>query len=182
MSEILFAGWRYPGEDKRAISMRLGLKQIGTIRTPYTDKATYQPINNNKGEFRIVMDPAYTEGLRELDLFHYIYVIFYMHKIKRKELMTVIPPWAGDMKVGLFASRSPVRPNPLGLSIVRVKRIIDNEIFTSDLDVLDGTPLIDIKPYIKDLDSKCDANYGWIEKLEDREHLSLHIKGIPHDY
>jgi len=162
--------------------MRLGLKQIGTIRTPYIDKATYQPINNDKGEFRIVMDPAYTEGLRELDLFHYIYVIYYMHKIKREESMTVIPPWTGDMKVGLFASRSPVRPNPLGLSIVRVKRIIDNEIFTSNLDVLDRTPLIDIKPYIKDLDSKCDANYGWIEKLEDREHLSLHIKGIPHDY
>jgi tRNA-Thr(GGU) m(6)t(6)A37 methyltransferase TsaA len=96
--------------------------------------------------------------------------------------MTVIPPWTGDTKVGLFASRSPVRPNPIGISIVRVKRIINNEIFTSGLDVLDGTPLIDIKPYIKDLDSKCDANYGWIEKLDDLEHLSLHIKGIPHDY
>lgn len=162
--------------------MNFELKQIGTIRTPYTDKAAYQPIDDDKGEFRIVIDPSYAEGLRELELFRYIYVIYYMHKIKRKESMIVIPPWTGDMKVGLFASRSPVRPNPIGISIVRVKRIINNEIFTSGLDVLDGTPLIDIKPYIKDLDSKCDADYGWIEKLDDLEHLSLHIKGIPHDY
>jgi tRNA-Thr(GGU) m(6)t(6)A37 methyltransferase TsaA len=164
------------------VSMNFELKQIGTIRTPYTDKATYQPVTNDKGEFRIVIDPSYADGLRDLELFHYIYVIYYMHRIKRKKSMTVIPPWTGDMKVGLFASRSPVRPNPIGLSIVRVKRIINNEIFTSCLDVFDGTPLIDIKPYIKDLDSKSDANYGWIEKLEDREHLSLHIKGVPHDY
>lgn len=157
-------------------------KQIGTIRTPYANNAPYQSITNDKGEFRIVIDPVYAEGLRELNLFHYIYVIYYMHKIKRKESMTEIPPWTGGMKVGLFASRSPVRPNPIGLSIVRVIQINDNEIFTSGLDVFDGTPLIDIKPYIKNLDSKCDANYGWIEKLGDLEHLSLHIKGIPHDY
>ena len=162
--------------------MSFELKQIGTIRTPYIDEATYQPVNNDKGEFRIVINLPYSEGLRELKLFHYLYVIYYMHRIKRKESMTVIPPWTGGMKVGLFASRSSVRPNPIGISIVRMKRIINNEIFTSGLDVLDGTPLIDIKPYIKDLDSKCDANYGWIEKLEDREHLSLHIKGLPHDY
>lgn len=162
--------------------MSFELKQIGTIRTPYTDKATYQPVNNDKGEFCIVVESSYTEGLRELKLFRYIYVIYYMHKIKRKESMTVIPPWTGNMKVGLFASRSPARPNPIGISIVRVKQIKNNKIFTSGLDVLDGTPLIDIKPYIKDLDAKCDANYGWIEKLDDLDHLSLHIKGIPHDY
>jgi tRNA-Thr(GGU) m(6)t(6)A37 methyltransferase TsaA len=160
--------------------MRFELKQIGTIRTPYLDKATYQPINSDRGEFRIVIDPLYVDGLREVKLFRYIYVIYYMHKTTRKLSLTVSPPWTGDMKVGLFASRSPVRPNPIGLSIVRLKRIINNEIFTSGLDVLDGTPLIDIKPYIKDLDSKSDANYGWIEKLPDSEHLSLHIRGIPH--
>jgi len=82
----------------------------------------------------------------------------------------------------VFASRSPVRPNCIGLSIVRIKRIINNEILTSGLDVFDGTPLLDIKPYIKDLDVKIDANYGWIEEIGDREHLFLHIKGIPHDY
>ncbi|TET70931.1 MAG: hypothetical protein E3J56_07305 [Candidatus Aminicenantes bacterium] len=62
------------------------------------------------------------------------------------------------------------------------KGITNNEILTSGMDVFDGTPMLDIKPYIKDLDTKHDANYGWIEDMDDREHLLLHIRGIPHDY
>ena len=57
-----------------------------------------------------------------------------------------------------------------------------NKITTSGMDVFDGTPVLDIKPYIKDLDTKSDANYGWLKEMEDYEHLLLHIKGIPHDY
>ena len=94
----------------------------------------------------------------------------------------VSPPWAKGKKVGVFASRSPVRPNPIGLSIVRIKKIVGNKIYTSGLDVFDGTPLLDIKPYIKDLDNKDNANYGWVKETGDMSHLSLHIKGIPHDY
>jgi len=95
--------------------------------------------------------------------------------------MLVTPPWANGKQVGVFASRSPVRPNSIGISVVLVKRIDNNEIFISGLDAYDGTPLLDIKPYINDLDVKYDANYGWIEGPEDKEHLLLHIKGIPHN-
>ena len=158
------------------------LKQIGVIRTPYTDNAPYQPVDKDEGDFHIVIDSQYVGGLYKLAKFRYIYVIYFIHLIKRKLSMVVSPPWTGGMKVGVFASRSPVRPNPIGLSIVRIKHIVDNEIHTSGLDVFDGTPLLDIKPYIKDLDTKSDANYGWIEKMDDHEHLLLHIKGIPHDY
>ncbi|MCK5879169.1 MAG: SAM-dependent methyltransferase, partial [Holophagae bacterium] len=63
-----------------------------------------------------------------------------------------------------------------------IREIVDNRIYTSGLDVFDGTPVLDIKPYIKDLDSKNDANSGWIDEMDDSEHLTLHIKGIPHDY
>jgi len=96
--------------------------------------------------------------------------------------MKVEPIWAGEIEVGLFASRSPVRPNPIGLSVVKPLSIEGNTIFTTGLDVFDGTPLLDIKPYIKDLDSKPDANYGWVEKTGDLRHLALHILGIPHEY
>jgi len=97
--------------------------------------------------------------------------------------MLVSPPWIPGTKIGLFASRTGVRPNPIGISIVRIKKIEDAAIFTSGLDVFDKTPLLDIKPYIKDLDSKEDANYGWMDDLDsNKEHLLLHIKGIPHDY
>jgi len=157
-------------------------KQIGIIRTPYIDKVPYQPLDEDEGDFRIIIDSKYNEGLYEIEKFHYIYVLYYIHHVKRKVSMIVAPPWAGGKKVGLFASRSPVRPNPIGISIVRIKQIVNNQIFTSSLDTFDGTPLLDIKPYIKDLDAKSDANYGWIEKLQGKEHLILHIKGIPHDY
>lgn len=162
--------------------MSFELKQIGVIRTPYTDNAPYQPVEEDDGDFRIVIEPQYTEGMYKLAGFRYIYVIYYIHHVKREQSMIVSPPWAGGVKVGVFASRSPVRPNHIGLSIVRIKGIINNEILTSGLDVFDGTPVLDIKPYIKDLDTKPDANYGWIEEMEDHEHLLLHIKGIPHDY
>ena len=157
-------------------------KQIGVIHTPYKDKAPFQPIKSDQGEFRIDVYPEYAKGLYKLDMFQYIYVIYYIHRITRKVRNIIAPSWTGGTEVGLFASRSPVRPNLIGISIVPIKRIVKNTIYTLGLDVFDDTPLLDIKPYIKDLDSKCDANYGWIENLDGYEHLLLHIKGIPHDY
>lgn len=155
---------------------------IGVIKTPYQNNAPYQPVDTDEEEFYAIIDHKYAEGLSDLKKFHYIYLIFYADRIIRKVEMMVSPPWADGKKVGVFASRSPVRPNPLGLSIVRIKKIVENKIYTSGLDVFDGTPLIDIKPYIKDLDNKDNANYGWIAEMNDMEHLSLHIKGIPPDY
>ena len=167
---------------ERTLSFKF--KRIGIIHTPYTnnDNVPYQPVEE-EGNFRIVIDPEYTDGLYKLAKFRYIYLLYYINQIKEKLSMLIIsPPWTNGTDVGLFASRSPVRPNPIGLSIVRIKRITKNTIFTSGLDVFDGTPLLDIKPYIKDLDTKYDANYGWIKDLDNYEHLLLHIKGIPHDY
>ena len=157
-------------------------KQIGVIRTPYIENAPYQPVEEDEGDFCIVVDPQYGDSLYKLDGFRYIYVVYYIHQVKQEFAEIVSPPWTDDVKVGVFASRSPVRPNPIGISIVRIKGINDSEIFTSGMDVFDGTPLLDIKPYIKDLGSKTDANYGWIEEMDNREHLLLHIRGIRHEY
>lgn len=158
------------------------LKQIGVIRTPYKDRAPFQPVNGAEGEFRIEVDPTYEAGLMRLEDFRYIYVLFFLNGMDREVSMISSPPWVEGLRTGIFASRSPARPNPIGLSIVQVYRIIGNEIIISGMDAFDGTPLLDIKPYIKDLDSKEDANYGWLTDAGDREHLMLHIKGIPHDY
>ena len=158
-------------------------KRIGIIKTPYIDNAPYQPVDEDKGEFRIVVNAKYAKGLLDLSSFRYIYVVYYIDRLRRQPSMVVSPPWTSGAKAGLFASRSPVRPNPIGISIVRIKKIVKNEIFTSGMDVFDNTPLLDIKPYVKDLDSKDDANYGWLAGLkEDKEHLLLHIKGVPHEY
>jgi len=157
-------------------------EQIGVINTPFQDHAPYQPVDTEDGEFCLSVFPPFLEGLKELDQFRYIYVLYFAHRITQKPEMMISPPWAKHKKVGLFSSRSPNRPNPIGLSVVSIKKITETRIYTSGLDVFDGTPLLDIKPYIKDLDTKADANYGWVEGEGDMDHLMLHIKGIPHDY
>jgi len=122
-------------------------------------------------------------ALESLEQFRYIYVIYFINQLPSTEpKLTINPPWKDDMKIGLFASRAPHRPNPIGISIVNLKKVERNIIYTSGLDVFDNTPLLDIKPYIKDLDSKSDANYGWLEfeNKDENEHLLLHIRGTPH--
>ncbi len=161
--------------------MNYELSPIGTIHTPYRKYAPYQPVETEKEDFFVEVKEEYAEGLKTLEKFRYIYLLFYMDKQKKPVSMIVEPPWADGLAVGLFASRSPVRPNPIGLSIVQLLSIEGNRLYTSGLDALDGTPLLDIKPYIRELDSKDNANYGWLDDLEDREHLMLHIRGIPHE-
>jgi tRNA-Thr(GGU) m(6)t(6)A37 methyltransferase TsaA len=166
--------------------MDINFKSIGVIETPYMDYAPYQPVESDEGDFKIILNPEYEKGLLSLERFKYIYVIYFINQLKNESQMIVNPSWLGALSpksgIGLFASRSPVRPNPIGLSIVEVKKIEDNIIYTSGLDVFDGTPLLDIKPYIKDLDNKKGADYGWLDDIDDKDHLMLHIKGIPHDY
>ncbi|MCF6267375.1 MAG: tRNA (N6-threonylcarbamoyladenosine(37)-N6)-methyltransferase TrmO [Desulfuromusa sp.] len=158
------------------------LNPIGIIKTPYLDNAPYQPVDTDEQEFYLQLKPDYVAGLKDLDSFTYIYALYFIDRLNAAPKMEVAPPWAAGQQVGLFASRSPLRPNPIGLSVVRVKEIKGNRVYTSGLDVFDNTPLLDIKPYINDLDSKCDANNGWVQNVDDDEHLALHIQGIPHDY
>jgi tRNA (adenine37-N6)-methyltransferase len=155
---------------------------IGIIHTPYQEKAPYQPVEDNLQEFFIELKPKYAEGLHLLDQFKYIYVLFHIHKMNHLKSLIVSPPWTNDLQVGVFASRSPARPNPIGLSVVRIKRIKGHVIHVSGLDVFDGTPLLDIKPYIDQLDVKKDANLGWVGEMDDPDHLALHIRGVPHDF
>ena len=156
--------------------MSFNFKQIGVIKTPYTNRAPFQPVESAEGEFRIILDPKYKEGLKDLEYFSHIYVIFHFNRAGSSESMKSFPPWTGGESIGLFATRSPFRPNPIGLSIVRIKKIVDNVIHTTCIDALDGSPLLDIKPYIKDVDSKTNANNGWFEKYAAVEALKKYLK------
>lgn len=157
---------------------------IGIIHSPWLHDtgAPYQPveIETPSREFYIEVFPQYEPALEGLETFNYIYLLYHLDRSGESFQLIVSPPWTEGLEVGLFASRSPARPNPIGLSIVRLIERQDNLLFTSGLDVFDGTPLLDIKPYIQELDAKRDSNYGWLEDLPDKEHLLLHIKGIPH--
>ena len=160
----------------------INFQPIGIIRTPYLDSAPYQPVDTDPQDFYLQLAPEYAAGLKDLDSFTYIYVLYYIDRLNMDCKMEITPPWTKGKRVGLFSSRSPVRPNPIGLSVVRVKKVDDCRVYTSGLDVFDNTPLLDIKPYINDLDSKCDANNGWVQMLDEDDHLALHIQGVPHDY
>ena len=162
--------------------MTIEFKQIGIIKTPYTDWAPHHPLERGEGEFVVELDPEYAEGLQDLDSFAYVHVLFHLDRSVSKDTYLARPPWAKGREVGVFASRSPRRPNLIGLSVVRVIRVEGNRLFTSPLDVLDGTPLIDLKPYIKATDAKDDANNGWIDTLGDAEHMLQHLRGVTHEH
>ncbi len=140
--------------------MEIKFNSIGTIHTPYKKNAPFRPEENAEGEFYIVVDKQYLKALLELDKFQYIIVYFYFDRSTNKNLVAH-PPNSGGKEVGLFASRSPNRLNGIGMNIVKLIRIEENIIYTSGMDALDNTPLLDIKPYIENLDSKPGAGNGW---------------------
>jgi tRNA-Thr(GGU) m(6)t(6)A37 methyltransferase TsaA len=145
--------------------METTLKPIGVIRTPYTQqKPPHQPDPNAEGEFRIEVYPEFAGGLYKLESFSHIYVLFHLDRTNRPVNLLVTPPKAGGVEVGLFASRSPNRPNPIGLSIVGLKAVDDNRLTITGIDAMDRTPLLDIKPYVGSLDCKDSANDGWRHK------------------
>ncbi|MBL4914343.1 tRNA (N6-threonylcarbamoyladenosine(37)-N6)-methyltransferase TrmO [Shewanella schlegeliana] len=111
---------------------------------------------------QIVIDKSLQPGLQDLAEFSHIYVIFHLHKMSEPAL-TVIP-FLDTKPHGIFATRSPKRPNPIGLSIAEIDHIEDNIIYVKDIDLLDGTPILDIKPYIQAFDNIKNTRDGWYEQ------------------
>jgi len=104
----------------------------------------------------------YVPGLKDLEQFSHAIVLYYFHKSDREQLQG--KPFLEDCKRGIFAIRSPHRPNHLGLSVIKIKRIVENKIFFTEVDMLDGAPVVDIKPYIKYFDNREDVVSGWLDK------------------
>jgi len=125
---------------------------IGRIQTPYADIAPFRPDPEDTGEFIIHIEKKYMKAMKGLDEISYIIVYFYFSKSTRTNLL-VHPPHLHGKDTGLFASRSPNRINKIGMDIVKVLRVEENLIYTSPMDILDGTPLLDIKPYISEIDN-----------------------------
>lgn len=149
----------------------INFEPIGFVRSSYGKGKTGQLFKNEPGQFLEIKE-EYIPALAHLDDFNYIFVLFYLHKIKKDDLKLQLDK--GELMVGLFASRIPERPNPIGLSVVRLIRIQDNRVFISGIDAFEGTPILDIKPYIKELDVRENANSGWITVdniLEDKIYL-----------
>ena len=140
------------------------MKPIGVIRTPFTEPKgmPVQPAFSQAAG-RVEVLPEYAEGLQDLEAFSHVILIYALHRTEGYALR--VKPFLDDVARGLFATRYPCRPNPIGLSTVRLLSRQDNRLEVEGIDVLDGTPLLDIKPYVPKFDSKADARAGWYDSL-----------------
>lgn len=137
---------------------------IGTIYSPYK-QIKDMPI---QGKFKpkvtasVELKDEYAPGLKDLDGFSHAIIIYYFHKSQKEEVIG--KPFLEDKEHGIFAIRSPHRPNHIGLSVVKIEGVEENKLHFSEVDILDQTPVLDIKPYVKHFDVRDNTISGWLEK------------------
>jgi len=143
---------------------------IGVVRTPFAEHEgmPIQTVAAQGVAGHIELDPAYEDALADLDGFTHLHLITYLHRTGGVSLR--VTPYLDTVRRGVFATRSPKRPNPIGLSIVRLVRIEGAVIHIEEVDLLDGTPVLDIKPYVPPFDDRADARYGWFEQRAQNVH------------
>jgi tRNA-Thr(GGU) m(6)t(6)A37 methyltransferase TsaA len=146
--------------------MKIEFSPIGIIHTPFktVENIPIQPAAAQDSEGWIELFNDYKEGLSDLNGFSHIYVIFHLHKCQNFKLKVI--PFLDTVERGIFSTRSPARPNPVGLSIVEIVSVSENIIRIKGIDMLDGSPLIDIKPYVPDFEISGKVKKGWFEGKE----------------
>lgn len=140
--------------------MTYTMHPIGIIHSPFTDK-TQTPIQPTRSQAvgTVEVFSAFVDGLKGVEGFSHLILLYVFHQSVGYSLM--VKPFLDDQLHGLFATRYPCRPNPIGLSIVRLLVRHENRLEIEGVDVLDGTPLLDIKPYVPDFDLRTDVKTGW---------------------
>ena len=143
---------------------RIILNPIGVIHSPYmeTKDIPIQGRFKDDVEAWVELKDAYGKGLEDLDKFSHAILLYYFHKSDREDIEG--RPFLEKKKHGIFAIRSPHRPNHIGFSVVKIKAVQKNKLYFSGVDMIDGTPLLDIKPYVKYFDSKENVVSGWLDK------------------
>lgn len=145
------------------MSETITTETIGTIHSPFKklENMPVQSLGSQCAEGRVVVEERFAEGLRDLEGFSHIYLVYHFHKATRTELQVV--PYMDTVMRGVFATRSPLRPAHIGISVVELLKVSGNVLTVRGLDVLDGTPLIDIKPYVPQFDCWQKATSGWMK-------------------
>ncbi|MHA1793981.1 MAG: SAM-dependent methyltransferase [Promethearchaeota archaeon] len=172
----------------------ISFKPIGYIRSPFKSVKgmPIQPAGGKDKEGKVVLYPEFQDGLKNLDGFSHVFLLYFFHQVNMKftrfvslkqqelpcqEIIStsisknelIATPYMDSESKGIFAIRAPRRPNPIGLSVVAINKIEKNVIFVKNIDVLDGTPLLDIKPFVPNFDiphdikSLDDVKVGWLK-------------------
>lgn len=150
--------------------MSINFNPIGIIQTPFQtiEGMPIQPAGADGAPGQVEVFPEYQAGLKDLDGFSHIYLLYHLHQARFQEL--TVTPFLDSTPRGLFATRAPKRPNPIGLSVVQLTKIEEGMIHVLNVDMLDGTPLLDIKPYIPEFDHYPVTSTGWYQKAKGKVH------------
>ena len=139
-------------------------RPIGVIHSPFKDVrgTPIQPKAAEGARGVVEVYPEYAEGLKDLEGFSHVILLYHFHLVKGYKLL--VKPYMDDELRGVFATRAPARPNPIGISVVKLSKIEGNLLHVENLDVVDGTPLLDIKPYVPEFDSFNAERIGWLAR------------------
>jgi tRNA (adenine37-N6)-methyltransferase len=150
-------------DEKNRIS-QLSFVPIGIIQTPFADIAgmPIQPTGARGIRGSVKIFSKYAEGLRDIEGFSHLFLIYAFHQCMSYQLSVI--PFLDSTSRGVFATRAPRRPNAIGLSTVRLIEVKGTTLVIEDVDILDGTPLLDLKPYVPAFDSYPNASSGWLER------------------
>ena len=143
---------------------KIVFQPIGIIHSPHkTPKGTpIQPTAARGIPGTVEIYSQFIEGFVDIDGFSHLILLYHFDRVTQTKLK--VKPFLDDEVHGVFATRAPIRPNPIGLSIVRLVSVDENILHIEDVDILDGTPLLDIKPYVDKFDVRESENQGWLEK------------------
>jgi len=142
--------------------MKINIKPIGIIHTPYKkpDDVSIRAYRSRK-KGRVIVYKKFAEGLDDIDGFSHITIIFYFHKARGYKLKAI--PYRDKVPRGIFAIKGPCRPNHIGITTVRLLKRIGRELIIREMDMVDGSPLLDIKPYVPPFDERKNVKIGWLE-------------------
>ena len=150
--------------------MQIQLNQIATIKSPFCElqNMPVQPCGAKDTYATLEFKEEYVEGLKDLDGFSHVYLIYYFHKIAEHKLRVIPFNDKTNTHRGVFSTRTPMHPNSIGLSVVEIVNVKDNIVTIKGVDILDGTPLLDIKPYIENFDKiEGGVKNGWMQSSFD---------------
>ena len=140
------------------------MRPIGKICSPYKESSNIpiQGTFNSEMDAYVELEEKYVDGLKDLDGFSHAIILYYFHRSQREDI--VGRPFLEQNEHGIFSIRSPHRPNHIGLSVIKIKKIKTNRLYFTEVDMLDQTPVLDIKPYVKYFDSRNNVKCGWLDK------------------
>ena len=173
MKRLIPARWRVSGLAAASAALAqspekrmpaLTIQPIGVIETPFPEPAgtPLQPSRADGARGRVIVNAELAGGLRDLEGFERVWLIYWLHKAPPGRLE--VTPFLDERTRGIFATRSPARPAPLGISAVRLTGVRGNVLEVEGVDIVNGTPLLDIKPYVPEFDSHPGSKAGWFDE------------------